>query len=177
MLRVIDRQRPPGRRDFAMVLMMATYGLGAAEIMSLDLHDIDWKRLLLQVKRPKTGAATTLPLLPAVAQAVAAYLEQERPARAASRALFVGHWLPHDRLGSSSLIRHRLVEYARRAGLPPLHLGAHVLRHTYATRQIDCGAPSQVLSDILGHRDPSSTSVYVRVALRRLRALSLPVPR
>ena len=177
LLRAIDRGRTPGRRDFAMALMMASYGLGGAEVRSLDLDDIDWKQRILRVRRPKTGEATTLPLLPAVAQALAEYLKQERPAGAASRALFVSHGLPHNRLSSSSPIRHRLTEYARRAGLPQLHVGAHVLRHTHATRQIDSGAPSQVVSEILGHRDPSSTSVYVRVALRRLRSISLPVPR
>jgi integrase/recombinase XerD len=68
-------------------------------------------------------------------------------------------------------------EYGVKAGVSVRRLGGHVLRHTHASRQIDLGAPPKVVSDILGHRSPSSTSVYVRVAFRRLRAIALPVPR
>jgi len=73
--------------------------------------------------------------------------------------------------------RHRIRHYARRAGVNAEIIGAHVFRHSHASRQIDTGAHLKVVSDILGHRRPSSTSVYIRVALRRLRSVALPVPR
>jgi site-specific recombinase XerD len=78
---------------------------------------------------------------------------------------------------TSSAIRHRIREYARKAGVVAKMIGAHAFRHAHASRQIDTGANLKVVSDILGHRRPSSTSVYVRVAIRRLRTVALPVPK
>jgi site-specific recombinase XerD len=83
--------------------------------------------------------------------------------------------LPYDPL-TSAAIRHRLQLYARRARLDGTMIGAHAFRHSHATRQVDAGVHPQVLGDILGHRRPSSTSAYVRVAMRRLRRIALPVP-
>jgi integrase/recombinase XerD len=177
LLRTIDVRRPLGRRDFAMLLMMASYGLGAAEVRTLDLDDVDWKSRSIRVRRPKTGVVTHLPLLAGVARALADYLRRERPVHAESRALFVADGLPHRRLSGSHAIADRLARHAAAAGIDAVSTGAHVLRHTHASRQIDIGAPPKVVSDILGHRSSSSTSAYVRVALRRLRAVSLPVPR
>jgi site-specific recombinase XerD len=78
---------------------------------------------------------------------------------------------------TSSAIRHQIREYARKAGVAAKMIGAHAFRHAHASRQIDTGANLKVVSDILGHRRPSSTSVYVRVAIRRLRTVALPVPK
>ena len=84
--------------------------------------------------------------------------------------------MPYDPITSGAL-RHRIRHYARRAGVTAEVIGAHAFRHSHASRQIDTGANLKVVSDILGHRRPSSTSVYIRVALRRLRSVALPVPR
>jgi integrase len=176
MLGSIRQKELPGKRDFALLLLMATYGLGAAEVLGLDLEDVDWKSEILHVRRPKTKAEIKLPLLPPVAKALAAYLQRERPSHVQSRRVFLSRKTPYAPL-TSSAIRFRIRHYAREAGIDVPVLGAHVMRHSHATRQIDVGANPLVVSDILGHRRPSSTSVYVRVALRRLRALALPVPR
>jgi integrase len=176
LLRSIEPRRGHGARDRAVILMMVMYGFGAAEVAALDLDDIDWKRSIVRLRRPKTGSATTLPLLPAVGRALAEYISDWRPRHATTRAVFVMHRMPHDRL-TTSAIRHRVADQGKKAGLAIPRLSGHVLRHTHASRQIDLGAPPKVVSDILGHSDPSSTSVYVRVAFRRLRAIALPVPR
>ena len=175
-LRAIPRKQPPGKRDFAMLLMLATYGLGAAEVLGLRLDDVDWKFAVLHVRRPKTNVAIDLPLLAPVARALAAYLETERPAHAQARRIFLATAMPYRPI-TSGAIRHRIRLYADQAGVTAPVLGAHAFRHSHACRQIDNGANVKVVSDILGHRRPSSTSVYVRVALRRLRAVALPVPR
>lgn len=155
---------------------MASYGLGAAEIVSMRLEDIDWSAALLRVCRPKTGVGVVLPLLPAVAKAIAAYLQSQRPHHVKTRTLFLSLHLPH-RPMSTSAVRYLVRKHARKAGVCAEVLGGHVLRHSHATRQVDAGANLKILGDILGHRRPESTSVYVRVALRRLRAVALPVPR
>lgn len=175
-LRAIPRDEPVGRRDYAVFLLMATYGLGAGEVVALRLEDIDWHAGVLRAHRPKTGVPLELPLLPAVAQALAAYLRRGRPCHTPVRELFVSAGLPH-RSVTTSALRHQARKYAERAGVVVAVLGTHVFRHSHATRQIDGGAPPKVVGDILGHRRPSSTSLYVRLALKRLRTVALPVPR
>jgi integrase/recombinase XerD len=177
LLRAIDVRAQLGRRDLAMLLTMATYGMGAGEVLGLVLDDVDWKARTLRVRRPKTGVEILLPLLDPVGRALAGYLQHGRPPPAAAREIFVTYQMPHTRLAAASTIRHRLVKYAAAAGLHPSFIGSHVLRHSHACRQVERGAPLKVVSDILGHRRPSSTSAYVRVATDRLRSLALPVPR
>lgn len=175
-LRAIDMRRPLGRRDFALFLMMATYGMGAGEVYELKLEDINWKARTIRLRRPKTGVVTMLPLLDPVARALAQYLRHERPAHARARNVFVTDLMPHRALSGSTTIRHRLTKYAEAAGVSATFLGTHVFRHSHATRQIEGGAPPKIVADILGHRRPSSTSAYVRGAIVRLRAIALPVP-
>lgn len=175
-LRAIPQYVPPGKRDYAMLLLMAVYGFGAAEVLHLSLDDVDWKHRVLHTRRPKTGLLIEVPLLPPIACALAAYIRDERPSPTPLRRIFVSTSLPYEPL-TSGAIRHRIREYAGRVGIEAPVIGAHAFRHSHATRQIDAGANPHVVGDILGHRRPSSTSVYVRVALRRLRTVALPVPR
>ena len=174
-IRAVPRQRPGDLRDYAVLLLLASYGLGSGEVASLRLEDIDWTAKSLRIRRPKTGVAIELPLLPAVARAVAEYLRRGRPAHSKSREVFLSIGMPH-RAMTAGALRHQVRKHASRAGVADFH-GSHVFRHSHATRQIDLGVSPKVVSDILGHRRPASTSVYVRVALRRLRTLALPVPR
>lgn len=175
-LRSISRSKAPGKRDFAMLLLLATYGLGAAEVLALRLEDLDWHAGVLRVRRPKTNVPIELPLLPAVAKALTAYLQWERPPARGIHSLFLRKNMPYEPI-TSSAIRYRIRHYARLARISAKVIGANAFRHSHASRQIDSGANVKVVSDILGHRSPSSTSVYVRVALKRLRAVGLPVPR
>jgi integrase len=175
-LRAVNKKTRTGLRDYALLLTMAAYGLGAGEARGLMVENVDWRRRELHVVRPKTGRAIDLPLLPGVAKALVAYLRRGRPRHCTTRALFVRGHAPYSGLGSSGAIRHVLKKHALAAGVSAKFLGSHVLRHSHACRQIDLGAPATVVGDILGHRRPESTSVYVRVALRRLRGLALPVP-
>ena len=159
-----------------MLLLMVTYGLGAAEILQLSLEDVDWKAEVLRVRRPKTGVLIDLPLLPPVAKALSEYLQKERPSHAVTRRIFLNKNMPHNPLTSGG-IRHRIRLYAHLADITADVIGAHAFRHSHASKQIDAGANPKIVGDILGHRNPSSTSVYVRVALQRLRRVALPVPR
>lgn len=175
-LRAVRGSDPTGKRDYAMLLLLTTYGLGAAEVLALRLEDLDWRAGVLRTSRPKTKVGIELPLLSAVARALTAYLRLERPSANGIRRVFLSRRMPYAPI-TSSAIRHRIRLYAKRAGVSARMLGAHIFRHTHASRQIDAGANLKVVSEILGHRSSSSTSVYVRVAIRRLRGVGLPVPR
>lgn len=175
-LRTVDRSTRSGRRDLALLFLMATYGMGAAEAITLKLADIDWRAGTLRVTRPKTGVRILLPLLAPVARALVAYLRHGRPPTSDAPNVFLRTKAPFGPLTTSSALRHILIKHARAAGVSAPYLGAHVLRHSHATRQINEGAPPQVVADILGHRRPESISAYVRVALDRLREVALEVP-
>jgi integrase/recombinase XerD len=177
LLQAVDTSTARGLRDHALLLMMSTYGFGAGEVIRLRFDDVDWNAATLRVVRPKTGVAFTLPLLPAVAKTLAFYLRDGRPPNTPTRHLFVRMKMPFGPLSSSSPVRHIVIKHARAAGLDAPYLGSHVLRHSNAARQVDLGIRPQVLSDLLGHRDPESISAYVRIATETLRDVSLPVPR
>lgn len=159
-----------------MLLLMATYGLGAAEVLGLRIEDLDFKSEVIRARRPKTGVQIELPLLSPVAKALSSYLQAERPSPVCSRQVFLRSNMPYEPL-TSAAIRHRIRLYAGKAGVSAPMIGCHAFRHSHASRQVDAGANLKVVSDILGHRSPSSTSVYVRVAIHRLRMVALPVPR
>ncbi len=175
-LRAVDRSTAEGRRDYALLLLMSVYGLGAGETLRLRLEDIDWRAAILHVTRPKTGVSVQLPLLPAVARVLVDYLRHGRPQHARTRHLFVSLRAPHGPLSASSAVRHILHKHARAAGVSAPYLGSHVLRHTHACRALEQGVPPKVIGDILGHRRPESTSAYLRVANERLREVALALP-
>jgi integrase/recombinase XerD len=175
-LSAVDRTRPTGRRDYAILLMMSVYGLGSGEVIGLTLDDINWQAQTLRVVRPKTRVEFLLPLLPAVSRALVSYLRAGRPAHSGTRHLFVTMRTPFKQLACSVTVRHILHGAAHRAGVTAAFMGTHVLRHTHACRQLELGAAPKIIGDILGHRDPDSTSAYLRVATDRLRTMALPVP-
>lgn len=177
LLRAVDTSTPCGLRDHALLLMMSTYGLGTGEVIGLQLQDIDWSAGTLQMTRPKTGVHFVLPLLAPVAKVLAEYLRHGRPPHTPTRHVFVQMKVPFGALTAASAVRHMLIKHARAAGIEAPYLGSHVLRHSFAARQLDAGTQAQVVSDLLGHRDPDSLSAYVRIATQALREVSLPVPR
>jgi len=177
LLRAVDTSTARGLRDHALLLMMSTYGLGAGEVIGLQLQHIDWSAGTLQVSRPKTGVNFVLPLLPPVAKVLARYLCHGRPPRTPTQHVFVQMKVPFGAFSASSAVRHILIKHASIAGIQAPYLGSHVLRHSNAARQLDVGTKARVLSDLLGHRDPESVSAYVRIATQTLREVSLPVPR
>lgn len=176
LLRAVDTSTARGRRDRALLLMMSTYGLGAREVIRLQLEDIGWDTATPQVTRPKTGVAFMLPLLPAVAKALAHYLRHGRPPHTPTWHVFVAMKMPFGPFVCSGAVRHILIKHAGVAGIEAPYLGSHALRHSNAARQTDVGTRPHVLSNLLGHRDPESVSAYVRIATESLREISLPVP-
>lgn len=171
-LKQIDRTSRTGKRDYALFLLMATYGMGAGDVLALRLDDIDWHEATIRFVRPKTGTMSILPLLSAAGHAIAAYL-QTTPRPKLRRQLFLQTLAPFAPLAFSGLAR-RWEQYTAAAGVALR--ATHALRHAHASRQVEAAAPPKVVSDILGHSDPRSLSTYARVATERLRAVCLPLP-
>lgn len=165
-----------GLRDYAIILLLATYGLRAGEITALRLEDIDWKKDVLHVRHSKTGAHSNLPLLKEPGEAVLAYLKRGRP-RTALREVFLCLPAPLRpfRDGSTlyTTIRNRLTA----AGVTPEgKKGPHAFRHARAVSLLRAAVPLKAIGDILGHRSELSTGTYLKLATEDLRAVALDIP-
>jgi site-specific recombinase XerD len=166
-----DRGTAVGRRDFAVLTVLARLGLRAGELTALELGDVDWRGGEVIV-RGKGGRQERLPLPVDVGRAVVAYLRHGRPA-AESRHLFLSVRAPHRPLTSSGVFAI-VVGAAHKAGLPPL--GPHRLRHTAATEMLRAGAPLSEIGQLLRHRSSLSTAIYAKVDREALRQLARPWP-
>jgi site-specific recombinase XerD len=178
-LKVTRRNRSArGRRDYAILTLLATYGLRAGEIVRLTLDDIDWRAETIVIRHSKIRATTTLPLLPvADGEALLGYLRHARP-KTAARELFIRMMAPLQGFnrGSSlhALVRRRLAA----AGIRPAGKhGPHVFRHAHAVSLLRAAVPMKTISDLLGHRASRSTAVYLKLETEELRAVALPLPK
>ena len=152
-----DRRTNTGRRDFAILTVLARLGLRANEVATLRLEDVDWRAGEITV-HGKGNRTDRLPLPVDVGQAIADYCRRGRP-RVASRALFVQARAPYAGLTSTAV--SKVVQAAcRRAGLP--EVGAHRLRHTAAASLRRAGAPLFEIGQLLRHQHAVTTAGYAR---------------
>ena len=174
LLTSIERRTATGRRDYAIVLLLARLGLRSGEVAFLELDDIAWDAGQVSV-RGKGGHRTALPLPTEVGKAIAAYLRHGRP-RSTSRRVFLRSKAPIrgflSQCAIGSIIRHRL----QRAGIQAPTTGAHQFRHALATQMLRHGASLAEIGEILRHRSPQTTTIYTKVDLQALRTLALPWP-
>jgi site-specific recombinase XerD len=166
-----DRQTAAGRRDRAILLLLARLGLRVGELVRLELSDFDWRTGEVTI-RGKARRQERLPLPVDVGEAVAAYILGGRPPEKQGR-LFVSAGDPA-RCLSAKRVRTVLRETCRRAGIPAIT--AHVLRHTAATELLRAGASLIEVGQVLRHRSVSTTTMYAKVDRERLRALARPWP-
>jgi len=178
--RVLDVTRqdlsPIGLRDYAILTLLATYGLRAAEIVSLCLNDIDWRRNVLCVHHSKTGTYSELPLLREPGEAVLRYLEKARPP-SAHREVFLRIQAPHRPFKSGSILNCVTSTRLRAAGITPQgRKGPHAFRHARAVSLLRSGVPLKIIGDVLGHTSAAATAEYLKLATEDLRAVGLELP-
>jgi len=169
-----DRETSNGRRNYAILLLLARLGLRAGEVVGLNLDDIDWSTSQIMI-RGKGGASVPLPLAPDVGQALADYLRADRP-RCGTRRVFIRHRAPFVGLGNSStisaLVRRALIQ----SGVESAHKGAHVLRHSLATSLLRQGGSLDEIGELLRHKSANTTAIYAKVDVTALHTLALPWP-
>ena len=173
LLTSIDRATAVGRRDYAILLLLARLGLRLSEVAFLELDDIDWRTATLKV-RAKGGMRNDFPLSHELGEAIAHYLRHGR-ASSHSRRVFLRVRAPIGGFrspgGVGSVIRHAL----ERAGIDAPTRGAHQFRHGLSTEMMRQGASLSEIGDVLGHRQPDPTRIYAKIDLDALRPLALPV--
>lgn len=169
-----DRYTKVGRRNYAVLMLLAKLGLRADEVRSLTLDDIDWHNGQLTI-RGKGRPPEPMPLPVAVGRALAGYLNNGRPP-SASRAVFVRMLPPHVEFPTAGAITTIAANAIRVAGINAPVKGAHVFRHTLATQMLRDGASLREIGQVLRHRDEDTTRIYAKVDLTRLRPLALRWP-
>lgn len=170
-----DRSTARGRRALAILLLLARLGLRAGEVVALELDDISWDVGEIAV-RGKGRLRARLPLPDDVGEALALYLREAR-GPSTSRRVFLRRCAPHVGLSGPTAVCLIAREALRRAGLRLAgRVGAHVFRHSLATRMIQRGASLGEISQVLRHRSIDSTQLYTKVEFEALRGIALPWP-
>jgi site-specific recombinase XerD len=176
LVRTVDRSTLKGCRDYAMLLLIAAYGLRAAEVAALELDDIAWRSRVIRVPRPKIGTPLVVPLTDEVATALLEYL-RHRGHDDQHRRLFFRVRAPKGPIESTAVC-DVFDAWAARAGLAlPALGGAHCLRHSLAMHLLRQKTPIKTIGDLLGHRSVESTGIYLRLHVEDLRDVALPLPR
>lgn len=174
LIRSIDRSLPTGRRDYAIFLLIVTYGLRTSDVASLKLEDIDWRSRRLRVSQRKTGTPLLLPLTDEVGAALVAYLRHARP-RSPLREVFLRCRAPAGRIKPTA-VTEAFQAWSRRSGLGIAFQGPHCLRHSLALHLLRKGTSLKTIGDLLGHRSAEATCMYLRLSIEDLREVALPLP-
>jgi integrase/recombinase XerD len=169
LLASIDQRSELGKRDYAILVLLASYGLRAREIAALCLEDFDWPHAQLSIPLRKGGHSTRYPLSATAGEAVIGYL-QVRRTDVACRQVFltaISPYAPMQHWAVSAMVSGRM----RRADIHVGRGGSHTLRHACVQHLVEADIPFQVIGDYVGHRDPASTLIYGKVAVHKLREL------
>ncbi|WP_295407200.1 tyrosine-type recombinase/integrase, partial [uncultured Thiocystis sp.] len=169
LLASIDRRSELGKRDYAILMLLASYGLRTREIAALCLGDFDWPHAQISIPMRKGGHSTRYPLSATAGDAVIEYL-QVRRTDVAHRQVFLtarSPYAPMPHATVSAMVSGRM----RRADIPVTRPGSHTLRHACVQHLVEADVPFKVIGDYVGHRAPASTLIYAKVAVHKLREL------
>jgi site-specific recombinase XerD len=175
LLNHVDRVNPIGKRDYAILLLIARLGLRSGDVCNLKYENIDWEQNKISFTQHKTGRPLTLPLLEDVGLAIIDYLKFGRP-NCDSDVIFIRHRAPMGPFVSRSVYA-LVARYIGKAGLltPNKKHGPHALRHSLASRLLEENVPLPVISEILGHANTETTAVYLSISVEQLRRCALEV--
>jgi len=172
----VDATTPTGSRDRAILLLLATTGIRNKELRSLVLDDIRWRDAEMRIRYTKGRRDRTVPLMQEAGEALADYVRYARP-DCVSRRVFLVHVPPVRPIETGATVA-RIVRLAlQRVGVAlDGPVGAHLIRHSLATRLVSQRTPINEVADLLGHRSIDTTAIYVKVAVPQLVELALPFP-
>jgi site-specific recombinase XerD len=171
----IDTSHPDGLRDKAILLLLATLGLRSGEVRALELSHLKWRAGEIRLPHTKTRRERVLPLLHEIGAALADYLLHGRPAVAVPQ-VFLRHGPRPGPISTANTIVWIVRRHLQRAGLHPPRGGAHMLRHSLATRMVNAGVPIKSVADVLGHVSIDTTAIYTKVDTTTLARVALPFP-
>lgn len=176
LLQAPDRNISTGKRDVAMLILMAHLGLRAGEIVNLCVSDIDFRNGTILIRKTKTSKARILPLTVEIAEILIDYIKNGRQNQRHD-GLFLRTFAPYTPIQSSSSVGTMICKYIKETGLKTPTLGTHQLRHSLATHLINNGSTLKDVADMLGHTSIESTGIYAKVQVERLKEVALPFPK
>ena len=174
-LECIDRTTPVGRRDFAILQLLDTYGVRGGQIRALRLQDIQWREKQIHFPAHKRGKPVRVPLTEAAGEALLEYLRQGRP-QAAYPEVFLTAKAPIHPLSDPSTVSVLVASRLRQAGIQGSPKGSHAFRFAFATRMLSQGQSLKTIADLLGHRHINTSFLYTKVDLSQLQPLPLEWP-
>jgi integrase/recombinase XerD len=174
LLASIDRSTRIGMRDYAILHLMAGYGLRPGEVAALKRSSIDWQAHTLRVEQSKTRSVLLMPLTPDTIDVLRQHVE--RCTAASSDAALFGLAQPPFGPMSACAVSARFKVHARHSGLPIADASAYALRHSFAMRLLGAGVGMKLIGDLMGHNSLASTSAYLRIQTDMLREVALDVP-
>ena len=172
-LQSINRNSPAGRRDYAILQLLYTYGVRGGQVRALRLEDIDWAQNQILFQASKQGKDSRLPLTAPVGESLLDYLQNSRPSYSYSH-VFLTCRAPYHPLAHSSSLSAIVERHIQTAGIELPSKGAHVFRHGFATRMLQKGHSLKAIADVLGHRHLSTTFIYTKVDFNALKQVALP---
>ena len=174
-LEAVDRTTAVGRRDYAILQLLHTYGVRGGQVRALRFSDIEWAEDRILFRATKHGKDSLLPLIAAVGESLLDYLENARP-RGSFPEVFLTCRAPCHPLPKSSSLSEIVRRHIRGAGIQAPSQGAHAFRHAFATRMVAEGHPFKAVADVLGHRCLSTTFIYTKVDFNALSQVALEWP-
>ena len=174
-LQGIDRNTEVGRRDYAIIQLLYTYGIRNGQVRALRLEQIDWAHNRILIEATKRGKDSCLPLTPEVGESLLDYLQDSRPATSFSQ-VFLTSRAPYHPLPRSSSLAAIIDRHIRAAGIEIPSKGAHAFRHSFATRMLEEGHSLKAIADVLGHRYLGTTFLYTKVDFGHLKQVALDWP-
>jgi site-specific recombinase XerD len=170
----INRDNHVGRRDYAILQLLYTYGVRGGQVRALQLEDIDWAHNQILFKASKQGKDSQLPLTAETGESLLDYLQHARPSSSCPQ-VFLTCRAPYHPLSHSSSLSAIVEQHIRSAGVDSPSKGAHVFRHGFATRMLHQGHSLKAIADVLGHRH-LSTFIYTKVESNALKQVALEWP-
>ena len=174
LITAIDRGNPMGKRDYAIILLACRLGLRCSDIKNLKIENFNWADKELVFVQSKTRTTLVLPLTQDVGWAIIDYLKYGRP-KVDTSYIFIRHLAPFLPFSQGEHLNQMICKYMQMAHIPKTKkkVGMHSLRHTLASVLLENNTSLPVISDILGHIDTESTSVYLKVDIEKLRECPL----
>ncbi len=174
-LRCIPRNNHAGRRDYAIVQLLYTYGVRGGQLRALRLEDIDWVKNQILFKASKHGKDSRLPLTAEAGESLLDYLQHARPSYPSPH-VFLTCRAPYHPLTDSNSLSAIVERHLRAAGIELSSKGAHAFRHCFATRMLHQGHSLKAIADLLGHRHLETTFLYTKVNFNALKQVALEWP-
>jgi site-specific recombinase XerD len=173
----IDRGSPAGKRDYAIILLACRLGIRIIDIKRLTFENFDWVNKEIKFVQSKTGKPVNLPLPHDVGWAIIDYLKAGRPTVEHNH-IFVKLKAPYLPLSEENHFWDIINKYIKLAHIniaSKRRTGMHSLRHTLASMLLENDTPLTTISEILGHVNSDSTTVYLKVDMKKLKECPLDI--